>query len=156
MIAPIIWKQVGGYPHFAFCETHDRLIDPVVATNAEGHAAWMCPYCAEEEFPDNDAKKIEPEPPQGFFGWNRNPHIRVTYWCPKKDCRYKANLSESLDVHIKFVHGTKEEKMPCAEGLCDKTAFDFCAQCESAMCKDHLDWKDMCPACGANAMWPNY
>lgn len=153
MLAPIQWRQIAGYPHAAFCEKHDRLIEAIILTDGDGACVWGCPYCAEEEMPNVSAKFIEPEKPAGFFNFSR----QVTYWCSERKCSYSTNNSLSLDVHKKVMHSaSSEDKMKCSEGMCDKDAFDFCAQCESAMCKDHMDWKDMCPSCGADSVWPNY
>ena len=153
MLTPITWKQIAGYPSIAFCIKHDRVVEPILLTDAQGAMTWGCTYCAEEEMPQVEATRKEPERPQGYFtGFN---YHQVTYWCPERTCSYNTTSKASLDIHTRVMHkASSSEKMKCSEGLCDNDAFDFCAQCESAMCKEHLDWHDMCPTCSANQMWP--
>lgn len=153
MLTSIQWKQIAGYPEIAFCSIHDRPIDPIILRDAEGTTTWGCPYCAEQTLPVIDAQSIIQEklPDVRHLPAHYLPS-QVTYWCPVRTCNYHTISKLALETHVKVMH-TDADKMKCCEGMCDKDAYDFCAQCESAICKDHMDWKNMCPPCGANHMW---
>lgn len=150
MLSPIEWKQIAGYPETAFCPIHDRAVEPIVLTDASGLSTWGCPYCAEETMPSIEAKLKVPEMTQRYLPAHYTPS-QLTYWCPERKCNYRTNSKMAIEAHKTVMH-SDTAKMKCSEGMCDKDAFDFCVQCESAMCKDHLDWKDMCPACSADGM----
>jgi hypothetical protein len=153
-IGEIKWKQVAGYPPASFCVTHDRFVEPILISDAQGTVKLGCPYCAEEIWPQAGyARKEEPKISNtGHLAAGRH----YTFWCPVNACLFSTNNGSALDTHKKFAHGDvtpATEDIICQEGKCSSVAHEFCVQCEIAMCKDHLDWHNMCPPCAS--LWWN-
>jgi hypothetical protein len=160
MLQKIEWKSVAGFPLLPFCAKHERFVTLISVRAVDAPLRWVCPYCVEEEVPTQYAVEEKCPVTRGFYsstaladyGRSMNkPH--VTYYCQHKGCDYKTDTGGKLSDHVWFIHtqghssATAPKVNVCRVEDCCKDGADFCVNCERVFCKDHLDFRDMCPAC---------